>query len=100
MAYHPDCGWSKKAAIYWNELALWLKSENLEDKIDLWTVNASEKRSSTGRGQLNGMGKFRGYPTIRMYHGAKNVNDFREFEEANGLTFEDLQKFIVKKAPI
>ena len=46
------------------------------------------------------MGKFRGYPTIRMYHGPKDEMDFRSFEEANGLTYEDLKLFIEKKAPI
>ena len=100
MAYHPDCGWSKKAAIYWDELELWLRQNNLNDKIDLFTVNASEQRSLATRGELKGMGKFRGYPTIRMYHGPKNEMDFRQFEEANGLSFDDLKLFIEKKAPI
>ena len=100
MAYHPDCGWSKKAAGFWDELNLWLRNEHLEDKIDLVTVNASERRNHAARGTLIGMGKYRGYPTIRMYHGKDKMEDFREFEEANGLTYEDLKKFIVKRAPI
>ena len=94
MAYHPDCGWSKKAAIYWDELELWLRQNNLEDKIDLYTVNASEQRSLTSRGVLYGMGKFRGYPTIRLYYdsgeyinyeGEREKESIKAFLLANGV---------------
>ena len=76
MAYHPDCYYSKLAATAWMETMLWMRTQGLEDKIDLYTVNASEKRNYIGKGYLMGMGDIKGFPTIKLYHGSDDVLEY------------------------
>ena len=96
MAYHPDCSYSREAATAWMEMMLWMRAKNLDDKIDLYTINASESRNYNGPGFISGMGQIEGFPTIKLYHGADNVEEY----DYKGFKDTDLEKFLVKEVPL